>query len=168
MSDRANLSLHGAHLLRDRVARVAERVGRRGRPRARFLAEQRTRTRATLVPTLAAVAAVTGCVAALELFSGADGDRAASIAQACVAIAVGAAALAAPLTRKSAPALLAVAAGGLGVAMLGWGLVVRLSGGPASPWLLVLPVIVGAAVAIVPLPPRLAYALEIGRASCRE
>jgi signal transduction histidine kinase len=159
MSDRANLSIHAAHLLRDRVARVVERVGRRGKPRTRFLADQRARTRAVLVPTLAAVAAVTGATAALTLLGASDADRAAPIAQACVAIVVGAAALAAPLTRKNTAALLAVASAGLGLAMVGWGLVARLSGGPQSPWLLVVPVVLGAAVGIVPLTPRVAYAL---------
>jgi signal transduction histidine kinase len=158
-ADRANLSLHAAHLLRDRYARAVERVGRKGRPRARFLAERRAQTASALVPTLAALAAITGTTAAVTLATEPPELRGAAIAQACVAIGLGAAALAVPFVRRSTPALLGLACGALGTAMLGWGFVARLSGGPSSPWLLVLPTLVVVAVGLVPMPPRVAAAL---------
>jgi signal transduction histidine kinase len=158
-ADRANLSLHAADLLRDRYARVAERVGRKGRPRARFLAERRARTAAALVPTFAAVAAITGATAAVTLVTEPEALRTAAITEACVAIAVGAAALAVPLARKSTVALLALASAALAAAMLGWGLVAHLSGGASSPWLLVVPTVMVVGVGLVPLPPRVAAAL---------
>jgi signal transduction histidine kinase len=156
---RANLSLHAARLLRDRYERVVERVGRRGRPRARFLAERRARTAAAIVPTLAALASVTGAVGAATLLGEGAGRRPAAIAQACVAIAVGAFALCVPAVRRSAGGLLGVAAGGLSAAMLGWGIVARLSGGASSPWLLVLPAAIVAGVGPVPMRPPVALAL---------
>jgi signal transduction histidine kinase len=158
-ADRANLSLHAAHLLRDRYARVAERVGRKGRPRARFLAERRARTAAALVPTLAALAAMTGATAAVTLITEPDALRTAAIAQACVAIAAGAGALLVPLARRSTRLLLALASAALAAAMLGWGGVAHLSGGASSPWLLVVPTVTIVGVGLVPLPPRVAAPL---------
>ncbi|HEY8040596.1 MAG TPA: HAMP domain-containing sensor histidine kinase [Polyangiaceae bacterium] len=158
-ADRANLSLHAANLLRDRYARVVERVGRRGRPRARFLAERRAHTAAAMVPTLAAIAAITGATAAVTLVTEPASLRAAAIAQACVAIVVGAAALAVPLVRKNTSALLGVGSAGLAASLLGWGLVARLSGGETSPWLLVVPAIIVVGLGLVPLPPRVAAPL---------
>ena len=131
--DRANLSIHAAHLLRDRYARVVERVGRKGRPRVRFLAERRAQTASALVPTLAALAAITGATAAVTLATEPQGLRAAAIAQASVAIVLGAGALAVPFVRKSTPQLVALASAALGRALLGWGLVARLSGGGGEP-----------------------------------
>ncbi|HEY3818463.1 MAG TPA: HAMP domain-containing sensor histidine kinase [Polyangiaceae bacterium] len=158
-ADRANLSVHAANLLRDRYARVVERVGRKGRPRSRFLADRRAQTAAALVPTLAGLAAITGATAAVTLATEPEALRAAAIAQACVAIVLGALALAVPSVRKSTRALLALASAALGLAMLGWGLVARLSGGASSPWLLVVPTVIVVGVGLVPLPPRIAGAL---------
>jgi signal transduction histidine kinase len=158
-ADRANLSLHAAHLLRDRYERVAERVGRKGRPRARFLAERRAQTAATLVPALAALAAITGATAAVTLVTEPASMRPAAIAQACVAIALGGAALIVPLARRSNRALLWLAGVALAAAMLGWGVVAHLSGGASSPWLLVLPTVLVVGVGLVPLPPRVAAPL---------
>ena len=158
-ADRANLSLHAANLLRDRYARVVERVGRKGRPRSRFLADRRTQTATALVPTLAALAAITGATAAVTLMTEPEAMRSAAITQACVAIALGAAALAVPFVRRSTRALLGLATAAMAVALLGWGLVARLSGGAASPWLLVIPTVIVVGVGLVPLPPRIAGAL---------
>jgi len=160
-ADRANLSIHAANLLRDRYARVVEKVGRKGRPRARFLAERRAHTAAALVPTLAAIAAMTGATAAVTLLTEPAERRTAAIAQASVAIVVGAAALAVPAVRKNTVALVSLAVGALVAAELGWGLVARLSGGAASPWLLVLPTVVVAGIGLVPLPPRVALGLAV-------
>jgi signal transduction histidine kinase len=158
-ADRANLSLHAAHLMRDRYARVVERVGRKGRPRVRFLAERRAHTAAALVPTLAALAAITGATAAVTLVTEPDEKRPAAITQACVAMALGAAALAVPFARRSNRALLTLTCAALGAGMLGWGLVARLSGGASSPWLLVVPTVLVVGVGLVPLPPRVAAPL---------
>lgn len=158
-ADRANLSLHAANLLRDRYARAAERVGRKGRPRGRFLAERRAQTAAALVPILAALAAITGATAAVTLATEPEALRPAAIAQACVAIVLGTSALAVPFVRRSTPALLGLAAGALALAQLGWGLVAHLSGGASSPWLLVVPIVLVVAVGLVPLPPRVAAPL---------
>lgn len=158
-ADRANLSLHAANLLRDRYARVVERVGRKGRPRARFLADRRAQTATALVPTFAALAAITGATAAVTLVTEPEAMRGAAIAQACIAIALGAAALAVPFVRRSTRALLGLAAAAMAVALLGWGLVARLSGGASSPWLLVIPTVLVVGVGLVPLPPRMAGAL---------
>jgi signal transduction histidine kinase len=157
--DRANLSLHAANLLRDRYARVVERVGRKGRPRARFLADRRAQTAGALVPTLAALAAITGATAAVTLATEPEALRAAAIAQASVAIVLGASALAVPFVRRSTPQLVALASAALGLALLGWGLVARLSGGASSPWLLVVPTVLVVGVGLVPLPPPVAAAL---------
>jgi signal transduction histidine kinase len=158
-ADRANLSLHAADLLRDRYARVAGRVGRKGRPRARFLADRRAQTATALVPALAALAAITGATAAVTLMTEPEAMRSAAIAQACVAIALGAAALGVPFVRRNTRALLGLAGAGLSMALLGWGLVARLSGGAQSPWLLVLPTVIVVGVGLVPLPPRVAALL---------
>jgi signal transduction histidine kinase len=158
-ADRAHLSVHAANLLRDRYARVVEKVGRKGRPRTRFLADRRAQTASALVPTLAALATITGATAAVTLATEPEALRAAAIAQACVAIVLGASALAVPALRKSTPALLGLASGALAMALLGWGLVARLSGGASSPWLLVVPTVLVVGVGLVPLPPRVAGAL---------
>jgi signal transduction histidine kinase len=160
-ADRAKLSIHAAHLLRDRYARVAERVGRKGRPRARFLAEQRSRIASTLVLALAAIAALSGATAALTLISEPGDLRAAAIAQACVAILIGGAALAVPVARRNARALYGLTAGSLVAVELGWGLIARLSGGAHSPWLLVVPAGILVGVGLVPLPPRIALTLSV-------
>lgn len=160
--DRANLSLPAAHLLRDRYARAAQRVGRKGRPRTRYLAERRAQTASALVPTLAVIAAITGTTAAVTLSTEPPAFHAAAIALASVAIVVGAAALVVPLVRRATGPLLALAGGSLLVAELGWGLVARLSGGGSSPWLVVVAALVIVAAAVVPLPPRVALGLAVG------
>lgn len=160
--DRANLSLHAAHLLRDRYARAAERVGRKGRPRARYLAERRVQTAAALVPTLATIAAITGTSAAATLSTEPPALHAAAVAQASLAVVLGVAALGVPFVRRSTRALLALTAGSLFTAELGWGLVVHLSGGAQSPWLLVVAAVVIVAAAIVPCPPPVALGLAVG------
>jgi signal transduction histidine kinase len=160
-ADRDHLSLHAAHLLRERYARAAERVRRKGRPRLRFLDAQRAHLASSLVAVLAALAATTGATAGLTLVSETTTRRTAAVLQAGVAIAVGAGALLVPLARKRPRALLVLASGALGVAAIGWGLVARSSGGAASPWLLVAPLGVTAGVGLVALPPRAAASLAL-------
>ena len=156
-SERADLSIHAAHLLRDRAARVTDRVGRRGRPRARFLSEQRHRLAGWSTPVMATVAALTGGVAALSLASDAPNVSAsAAIVQASIAMGVGGAAIVVQLVRRSTVSLVSVVAAGFIVALLGWGLVARLTGEATSRYLLVAPLILVVALGIVPLPPRVA------------
>ncbi len=161
-ADRANLSLHAAQLLRDRYQRAASKVGRKGRPRARYLAERRAQTAAALVPTLATIAAITGTTAAVTLTTEPPALRAAATMLACVAIVVGASALAVPLLRKRTLGVQALAVGALVAAELGWGLAARLSGGASSPWLIVVAAIAIVGAGLVPLPPRFALVIAVG------
>lgn len=151
----ANLSLHAAHLLRDRAVRVTERVERRGRPRDRFLADQRARLAAWSLPVLATVAALTGGIAAISLVSESQA-RDAAIVQALVAMLVGAATLAVPLVRRRNAALVGVVVAACTEALIGWGLVARLTGGPTSRYLLVVPLCLVVSLCIVPLPWKIA------------
>jgi signal transduction histidine kinase len=157
-TDRADLSIHAAHLLRDRAARVTERAGgRRGRPRARFLVDQRQRLAGWSTPVMATVAALTGAVAALSLASDAPNvSESAAIVEASLAIVVGGAAICVQLVRKNTVLLVSVVAAGFIAALLGWGFVAYLTGGTTSRYLLVAPLILVVALGIVPLPPRVA------------
>jgi signal transduction histidine kinase len=159
-ADRADLSLHAARLLHDRAARVGDRVGRRGRPRARFLAEQRARLAGWLLPTLATIAALTGALAIVELASqsrgAADGARTAMLLQAVVAIVVGASSMAIPFAKKTTNALVSLAAGACCAALLGWGFIAHASGGDDSRYKLVIPLVLVVCLGVVPLPPRVA------------
>jgi signal transduction histidine kinase len=157
--DRPDLSLHAATLLRGRAERVSVRVSRRGRPRDRFLAEQRDRLAAWSVPVLATIAATTGAFAAISLATG-EG-RAASVAEAVVAILVGASAIAIPFARRSAPLLHAVVVAGCVAAIFGWGVLARLTGGADGRDLLVVPIVLVFVVGILPMPWRIALALGL-------
>jgi signal transduction histidine kinase len=160
-ADRADLSIHAAHLLRDRADRVSERVERRGRgrPRQRFLADQRARLAGWSLPVIATVAALTGAIAAISLAGDSADGNGAAIAQACVAILTGAGALGVSFAKKNSVALLVVVGVAFAIACLGWGLAARMTGGMQSRFLLVAPLILVVAVGIVPLPPRVAIAL---------
>jgi signal transduction histidine kinase len=155
----ANLSLHAATLLRDRAERVTAKVGRHGRPRERFLREQRARLAAWFVPTFATIAALTGALGAFELRSAGP----AAVLQATLAIVVGVGAIAASFAKKSTPGLLGIVAATSVVALLGWGLVIRMTtpeDGP-SRYLLVLPLLLVVEIGILPLPPRIAMILGV-------
>jgi signal transduction histidine kinase len=155
--ERANLSLHAAHLLRDRAAGVAERVGRKGRPRERFLAEQRARLAAWSLPTLATIAVLSGALAAITLVSDdPQGAREAAIVEALVAMIAGASAIVVPLVRRRNDALVAIVVAGCVLSILGWALAARLTGGATSPYLLVVPLCQVIVACIVPLPYKLA------------
>jgi signal transduction histidine kinase len=151
---RADLSLHAARLLHDRAARAGERAEKRGRPRDRFLREQRLRFAAWLLPTLATVAALTGALAVMELAAAAE--TRAPVPQALVALVVGGAAFAVPFARRSMSALLAIAVAASAVALVGWGVAARATGGAESPFLLVVPLVLVVAIGVLPLPPRIA------------
>jgi signal transduction histidine kinase len=161
-ADRADLSLHAARLLHDRAARAGHTAERRGRPRARFLAEQRARLAGWLLPTLATIAALTGALSIVELASGDPAAaRAPMILQASVAIALGLAAMGVPFARKRTSALFALAGGASAVALLGWGLIAHVSGGAESPYELVIPLVLVVCLGILPLPPRVAIGVAV-------
>jgi signal transduction histidine kinase len=158
-AERANLSLHAATLLRDRAERVTARVGRNGRPRERFLREQRARLAAWFVPTFGTIAALTGALGALELRSAGP----AAVLQASLAIVIGAGAIAASFAKKTTAALVGVVTAVSVLGLLGWGVIVRMTtpdDGP-SKYLLVLPLLLVVEVAILPLPPRVATVLGV-------
>ena len=124
--------------------------------RERFLAEQRARLAAWIVPVLAAVAAITLIVAVYWLSGGAGAVRGnASVSLAATAIAAGAGAIAARLARRSSEALFAVAAASSSAVLLGWALTsLFLERESMLPGLVVALSIVCAAV--LPLPPLVA------------
>ncbi len=151
--ERANLSLHAAHLLRDRAVRVPERAGRRGRPRHRFLGEQRARLAVWSLPALATIAALTGALAAISIVTDDPASaRDAAIVQALVAMLVGAAACAVPFIRRRHTPLVVVVVAACVVSIVGWGLVARFTGGASSRYLLVVPLCLTVALCVVPLP----------------
>ena len=156
-ADRADLSLHAARLLHDRAARVGDRARRRGRPRQRFLADQRARLAGWLLPVLATIASLTFTLSIVELASGAAAaSRAPMLLQASVAIVLGAGAMAVPFARDHTRALAALAAGTCTAALVGWGLVTHASGAERSPYQPVVPLVLVVCLATLPLPPRVA------------
>jgi signal transduction histidine kinase len=153
--DRPSFTLHAASALRDQADRVTEHNAPKGTPRRRYLAQQRSKLVTRLVPTLALFAIVPGVNAAADLsFHAASVPRPAVVAEALVALVLGCAALAVPLARRKLETLVAVAAGAAVVAFFGWALVVHASGGAASPYLLILPLVLAVFTGLVPLPPR--------------
>ena len=64
---RPRFTLPAASALRDRADRVTEQSGRKGRPRRRYLNEQRTRLARRLLPTMAVFAMISGSAAIGDL-----------------------------------------------------------------------------------------------------
>ncbi len=156
-SGKVGLALPAASTLRDQVERVSEQAGRRARPRKRYLNHQRSRFAARLLPTLSFVAAITGLLAILELLgAGADAPRPTVLTQVIVAILVGSGALAATVVRKSFVALVSIAAASVTVALLGWAIAVRLSFGPTSPYVMIIPLLLVGFIEFIPWPTRVA------------
>jgi len=155
-SSRPSLSLQTPSALRDRADRVNEQAGRTGRSRRRYFAEQRSKLAGRLLPTTAAIGALTGVVTVVDLYVR-DPPALATMAGAGVAIFLGACALAVPrMHRRSVEALLAVSIAISWVTMPGWGLIARATGGPESPYLMIIALVGFAIAATVPLPPRVA------------
>lgn len=152
------LALPAASALRDQADRVSIQAGRGTRPRRRFMAAQRVRLANRLLPTLALVAAVTGAVALADIVGAGAPTRTnvASIALVFVSIALGGASALAYALRGSAPALVATAAVSACLALTGWAIAIRETGAGASPYGLVLPLVLIAFVALLPLPSSLA------------
>jgi signal transduction histidine kinase len=160
---KVGLALPAASALRDRADRASEQaVGRRARPRRRFLHTQRSRYAARLLPSLGLVAALTGMLAILDLGGyGAGSPRPAILSFALAAVVVSGCALGAVIARKSYPALLAITLVSAFATLLGWSLAVRASGGTASPHIMVIPMLLIGFVAFLPLPAVLAAVIGV-------
>jgi signal transduction histidine kinase len=161
-SGRFGFALPAASALRDRADRVSEQAGRRARPRKRYLQRQRSLLAAQILPTLAILAALTGGVAICDFVGwGVPGPRSAIIVLAFVAILVGVCAMSVPFARKSYAALVAVTTAGAAIALLGWALAVRLSGSAASPYVLVIALILVVFVSQLRIPPRVGLGIGV-------
>jgi signal transduction histidine kinase len=161
-ANRVGFALPAASVLRDKADRVIEQASRRARPRRRFLHGQRTRLAAQLLPTLAILAALTGGVAICDLVGwGVPSPRSAIIVLACVASLVGGCAMSIPFARKSYTALVVVAIVSACIALLGWALAVRLSAGAASPYVLVIALVLLVFVSLLRIPPRAGLAVGV-------
>src|SRR4051794_23068036 len=104
------MSLPAAKDLRAQVDRVIERAARSGRPRDRFLREQRRRLVSRLLPTLALLAVATGAAAVVDLFR--DTPRYVTIAQGLTAVVLAALAFVSTLLRKNRVVLTTMAFAG--------------------------------------------------------
>jgi len=154
-SRKASLSLQSPSALRQRADHVNERSGRTGRSRRRYFAEQRSKLAGRLIPTAASIGAFTGSLTVLDLYLSSP-PATATIAGATVAIFLGLCALLVPrLVHRRVEVLLGVSIGVSCVTMLGWGLIARATGGPDSPYLMVIALAGFAMAATVPLPPRI-------------
>jgi signal transduction histidine kinase len=159
MSTRPSFTLPQAQALRERAERAGQAGGRRGRPRARFLAEQRSRLMRRAIPLFAAMAAATGAAAIVDVAS--SGPQGATMTQAIVAFLLAGAAVAMPLLRKRLFALRLVATCALSAAIVAWGLAARQSGGASGPYALVPALLLVAGVGVLPLVPSLAAAMGV-------
>jgi signal transduction histidine kinase len=157
----SRLSLPPAGALRREAAALGVRAVRRGRPRERFLSLQRSRLARAALPTFGLVSAITALLAAGEMAFG-EGSRTAVVALASTALAAAAAAVAALLLRARFGALLAAVLGGAALSELGWAVAIRTSGGAASPYALVLPLLMATLVGILPISVRAAFVLGAG------
>ena len=108
--DRARFTLSSARALRDRADRVTVHAAPEGRPRRRYLAQQRGKLAARLLPALALFAVVGVATAIVDVTASPRAiPRAAILAEAFVAILLGGAAFAVPLARRSLDALVTLA-----------------------------------------------------------
>jgi len=157
---RPRFTLPAASVLRDRAEKMGEQLGRKGRPRRRFLNDQRGRLARRLLPTVAIYAFVTGITAVVDLFFRTPPvARTATLGQAFVTILLGGVALAVPLAKHSLIALRWLTAAAGVVLAMGWSSVTYATGGGASEYLLAAPLAIAGMFALLPIPPRLAIAL---------
>ncbi len=159
--DRVRLALPAASALRDQADRVSFQAGRGTRPRQRFLASQRARLAGRLLPTFALIAAVTGAVAMLDLLGAGVSARTTSesIALVFVSLLLGIGALLVQWLSRSFAALATIAALGGALTLSGWAVAVRDTGASASPYALVVPVVLTTLMALLPFPPRVGLAV---------
>jgi signal transduction histidine kinase len=157
-SGRPSFTLPAARALRERVDRVTGHAARRGTPRARYLAQQRAELAARLVPAFALGAVATGAIAASDLIASRieTASRDAIVTEAALASLLAIFALLVPILRRRARGLVSIATGGAVVALFGWAIAIRASGGASSPYLLALPLVLALFAGLVPLPPRAA------------
>ena len=92
---------------------------------------------------------------------GAEAPRSAIVVLAFVAILVGGCAMSVPFARRSYGALVAVATSAACISLLGWALAVRLSGGAATPYVLVIALILMVFVSLLRIPPRVGIAVGV-------
>lgn len=149
----ASMSLPAAKDLRARAAQVGKRTATSGRPRERFLREQRRRFVTRLLPTLATMALATGAAALADLFHTPVVSRWVTLAQGLTAALIAALALAASVWKRDMVGLIVITATSALVASVGWGAACALTGGVASPYSLAVPLSLVTLVVTVPLPP---------------
>ena len=156
--DRVRLALPAASELRDQADRVSFQAGRGTRPRRRFLLARNARLARRLLPTLGIVAAITGAMALLDLVGlGADArTNTESIALVLVSLLLVVGSFVASALRRSFEALITIAVASAVVTFAGWAVAVRETGGPVSPYAVVIPIVLVTLVALLPLPERLA------------
>ena len=147
------MQLRAAKDLRARAVRVHERAAFSGRPRERFLRDQRKRVFSRLLPVLAMAAVGTGALAMADLFRDTSASRGSALTQGITAIALGALSLAVVLARKNLRAQVALGVAGFVVLAAGWAVVTRVTGGTASPYALAIPLGLTVFVMGVPFPP---------------
>jgi signal transduction histidine kinase len=138
--------------LRARADRVNQQARLSGRPRDRFLREQRRRLAQRLLPTLAMIAVATGAAAFVDLFQEPTVSRWVTLSEGLTATALGALALATIAFRKNLVALTTIAIAAPLVVAVGWGVVIAYSGGIASPYALSVPLALAVLLMAVPLP----------------
>ncbi len=157
---RPRFTLPSASALRGRADNLGEQLGRKGRPRRRFLNDQRARLARRLLPTVALLATVTGITAVVDMFVRVPPvSRGATLAQAFVTILLGGVALGVPLAKRSLTGLRWLAAAAGVVLAVGWSVVTYATGGASSEYLLAAPLALAGMFALLPLPPRLAIGL---------
>ena len=160
---RPRFTLPAASVLRDRADKVGEQLTRKGRPRRRFLNDQRARLARRLLPTVAVMATVTGLMALVDLFVRVPPvTRGATVAQAFVSILLGGIAFAVQLWKQNLVVLRWLAALSGLVLAVGWSVVTHFTGGATSEYLLASPLARAGMFALLPLPPRVAVALGGG------
>jgi signal transduction histidine kinase len=161
--DRVRLTLPAASALRDQADRVSVQAGRGTRPRKRFLQAQNARLASRLLPTLGIIAASTGASALLDLVGAGVETRtnAESIALVLVSLSLGLGSLLAQTFRRSYAALATIAAVAACITLTGWAVAVRETGGNASAYAVVVPIVLVTFVALLPLPPRVAAGIGL-------
>lgn len=147
------MSLPAAKDLRARAAQVGRRAARSGRPRERFLREQRRRLVTRLLPVLATIAVATGASAVTDLFHAPMVSRWVTLAQGLTALSVAALALAAIALKRQLGALVVITAASAAIVSIGWGVACAWTGGVTSPYALAVPLSLVTIAVTVPLPP---------------
>ncbi len=162
-ADRVRLALPAASALRDQAERVSIQAGRGTRPRRRFLAAQKTRLASRLLPTLGLIAAVTAAMALLDIVGLGVVARTGteSVALVLVSSLLAAGSLLVQVRRRSFVLLVTIAAVAACAALAGWAVAVHETGGSASPYGLVIPIVLVTFVAVLPLPMRVAAGIGV-------